>query len=83
MHYDKSYPDKSNPTKREQQFVVLEKGVMGLPYDGVIDIENKFWDLSIPAKALDKYNKEHSIQTTKDENEDEINAVAERRKKRK
>lgn len=83
LHYDKSYPDKSNPTKREQQFVVLEKGVMGLPYDGVINIENKFWDLSIPAKALDKYNKEHSIQTTKDEYEDEINVVAERRKKRK
>lgn len=83
LHYEEPGLDKNNPTKREQQFVILEKGVMGLPYDGVIDIENKFWDLSIPAKALDKYNKEHSIKTLENDYEDEINAVVERRKKRK
>lgn len=75
--------DINNPTLRNMQFVVLDKGVLGIPYNDVINIENKFWDLSDPAKALDKYNKENSIQTLEEEKEDKIYGLVENREKRK
>ena len=83
LHYDEDTVDKSNPSKRAYQFSILDKGIIGMPYSDVINIKNKFWDLSEPAEALDKYNREHSIQTAEKEAEDSINALLEQRKNRK
>lgn len=83
LHYDEDAVDKSNPSKRAYQFSILDKGIIGMPYSDVINIKNKFWDLSEPAEALDKYNREHSIQTAEKEAEDSINALLEQRKNRK
>ena len=66
MHYN-TERDKSNPTLRAMQFVNTEKGLIGMPYYCAVKIKNKFWDLTKPAKALDKYNKEHSVQTMENE----------------
>lgn len=81
VHYDENEKTKDNPSKRAQQFVILEKGVIGMPYSEVIDIKNKFWDLSEPAKELDKYNRENSIQTLENEHENDlkINTLVEQR----
>ena len=83
LHYDNYDAEKNNPTLREQQFVVLEKGVIGMPYYGVINIKNKFWDLTEPAKALDEYNKKYSIKTKEEQFRNDIDDVVLRRKNRK
>lgn len=75
--------ERDNPTLIGQQFAVLEKGVMGMPYYGVINIKNKFWDLTEPAKAIDKYNKENSIKTNEEQYKDDIDGVVYRRNRRK
>ncbi len=80
IHYDEESVDKNNPSKRGQQFVDLGKGVIGMPYDRVINIENKFWDLTEPAKALDKYNQENSVKTLREENNGLIEEIVNRRK---
>ena len=54
-----------------------------MPYYGVINIKNKFWDLTEPAKALDEYNKKYSIKTKEEQFRNDIDDVVLRRKKRK
>lgn len=83
MHYAEESVDKNNPSKRSQQYADLERGVIGMPYDRVVNIKNKFWDLTEPAKALEEYNKKNSIKTLKEENNDEIEEVVAMRKNRK
>lgn len=83
LHYENDEENVDNPSQREQQFVVLDKGVIGMPYFGVINIKNKFWDLTEPAKALEEYNKKHSIKTNEEQFQDVIDGIVFRRIKRK
>jgi hypothetical protein len=65
MHYDnkdnKDYG--GNFIRREALFAIPEKNIMGIPYTEVITTKNKFWDITVPAKALSEYNKKHKIKT--------------------
>lgn len=79
-HYEKSRGE-SNPSLREMQFVLPEEGIIGTPYNSVIYIKTKFWDLTEPANALHEYNKKHSIQTRQEEQEEMIQNLIEHRKK--
>lgn len=59
--YDKPY-NIANANERQRLFV---KGdTLSMPYVS-INIKNKFWDLTEPAKALYKYNNVHKIKTDK------------------
>lgn len=40
-----------------------DSGQMSLSFGSIIDIKNKYWDLTKCAKALDEYNKQNNIQT--------------------
>ena len=40
-----------------------QENMMKVPFNTMIDIKNRFWDLTKSAEALDKYNKEHNIKT--------------------
>lgn len=82
MHPDEKLIDPNNPSKRGQQFVVADKGFIGMPYDEIVDIKNKFWDLTVPAKALDKYNRTKAVETNEEEFEDYINSVYEQKMKK-
>ena len=62
-NYDKIQED-GNLTFRERLYVYPNvENKMSVPYGATINIKNKFWDLTNCAKELDKYNKEHNIQT--------------------
>ena len=63
VNYDENQDD-GNLSFRNRLYVYPnEKNKMSIPYGAEISIKNKFWDLTECAKALDKYNKEHNIQT--------------------
>ena len=63
LNYD--YPqDIQNRTYRENLFVYPSppfKNIMNIPYDMIIHIKNKYWDLTKCAQALDEYNKQNNI----------------------
>ena len=52
-----------NLTFRKALFSDLEHGKISIPFGTLVDIKNKFWDLTNVAKALDDYNKENNIET--------------------
>ena len=63
MHYDEEV-DAANHTCREYLYVIQDQeNMMNVPFNTMIDIKNRFWDLTKSAEALDKYNKEHNINT--------------------
>ncbi len=63
MNYDECQ-DNGNLNFREWLYIPKNReNQMAVPYGGFISIKNEFWDLTSCAKALDKYNKEHQIQT--------------------
>ncbi len=63
VNYDECQ-DEGNLNFREWLFIPKNmENKMAVPYGGFISIKNEFWDLTACAKALDKYNKEHQIQT--------------------
>ncbi len=59
--YDKLY-EENNATER--QLLFSNDNNLFMPYI-TVDIKNKFWDLTEPAKALDLYNTTHNIKTNK------------------
>lgn len=70
-HYEQPR-DENNPTLREMQFVLPNEGILGVPYNDVIYIKNKFWDLTEPAQALDEYNEKNLIETLKNEKGEKV-----------
>ncbi len=63
LSYDEEQ-DPGNSPCREFLYVNSDEK-MSVPFGTVIDIKNKYWDLTDCAKALDKYNKENNIKTNK------------------
>ncbi len=56
--------DEGNVLKRDALFVRHDNsGVMSMTFDSIVDIKNKYWDLTNCAKALDEYNKKNHIKT--------------------
>jgi hypothetical protein len=73
MHYDNNVKDiEGNFTQREALFAIPDKNIIGVPFDNIFSIKNRFWDLSKPASALDKYNTEHHIPTNKNKKQKDI-----------
>lgn len=63
MHYDNEVEEANYPC-REYLYVIQDlENQMKVPYNTMIDIKNRFWDLTECAKALDEYNKQNNIQT--------------------
>ncbi len=63
MTYDVQ-PDPGNVIDRSALYVRPDNsGKMSVSFGSIIDIKNKYWDLTKCAKALDEYNKKNNIQT--------------------
>ncbi len=63
MTYD-IQQDEGNVIRRDLLYVKPDNsGQMSMAFGSVVDIQNKYWDLTKCAKALDEYNKKNNIQT--------------------
>lgn len=60
VSYKESLSD-GDVNERENLFVA--DGKMRVPFGANLDLKNEFWDLTKCAEALDKFNKENSIET--------------------
>lgn len=62
MQYD-IQQDEGNVITRNKFYVKPNKKEMSISFGAVIDIKNRYWDLTDCAEALDEYNKKNNIQT--------------------
>ena len=62
VNYDEQQ-NEGNGNYRDLLYVVPNSEKMSIPFGGYINIKTDYWDLTDCAAALDKYNKEHNIET--------------------
>ncbi len=63
LNYDEQQDEGNNNCRSRLYVPQDESGLISIPYGMLVSIKNDFWDLTDCAIALDKYNKEHNIQT--------------------
>lgn len=63
LNYDEIQDPGNNNFRNRLYVVPYNNSEMSIPFGTTISIKNDFWDLTDCAAALDKYNKEHNIET--------------------
>lgn len=66
MSYDKQMDNGNYNYREELYYAEGEDNKISLPYGGLYDIKNRFWDLTKCAEALRQYDIEHHIHDNKE-----------------